>query len=206
MAMVGVLILTLGCTARFEINPARRETPGPSAEKQQAPVASKRNGFVIPEENLKMPNATGMRACAENLRKIHRALEQYKKDKGKLPDWLCDLVPKYLSQETLFCPNDPDHTSPSWAFPDPKLRCSYCYEYSPAKAPSHWVAVGGMRMRDLKDLERRFFGEVVPIVRCFHHGLALNVAFNGQVYTSQNDFQKLFLPGYGYEMLFSGKQ
>jgi serine/threonine protein kinase/tetratricopeptide (TPR) repeat protein len=46
---------------------------------------------VVPQENLQIPDK--MHTCAANLKRIHAAIGKYQKDKGKLPNWLSDLVP-----------------------------------------------------------------------------------------------------------------
>ena len=63
--------------------------------------------FPIPEKNQEIPEH--MQACAANLQKIYAAIARYEKDNDKLPDWLSDLVPEYLSKEMLLCPQNPVH-------------------------------------------------------------------------------------------------
>ena len=153
------------------------------------PGASK---FTIPKENLEIPDV--MQPCAENLRRIHDALSKYRKDKGDLPNWLSGLVPDYLSAETLLCPNDAKHVSQYW--PDPKLPCSYGYELSPTVLSAAWSAAG-MACREWKARQIKLFGDVVPIVRCLHHGdSVLNLSAGGQVYTSPAYWEPMFIPGY----------
>jgi len=147
-------------------------------EKEPArPPKIARRKFDIPEENLRIPQE--MEACAANLRKMYAAIKKYEKDKGKRPNWLSDLVPDYLSGDTLFCPNDPGHTSPFCL--DPKLPCSYGYQFTPIPIPPGWDPTGRTRYRDWKSKQVGLFGDIVPLVRCHHHGEAvLNVSVGGQ--------------------------
>ncbi len=153
------------------------------------PGASK---FTIPKENLEIPEA--MQACAKNLRKIHDAIAKYQKEKDQAPNWLSVLVPTYLSAETLLCSNDPQHVSQYW--PDPKLPCSYGYELSPTVLSAAWSAAG-MACRDWKAQQIKLFGDVVPIVRCLHHGSSvLNLSAGGQIYIGPVYWEPMFIAGY----------
>lgn len=81
------------------------------------------------------------------------------------------------------------------------MPCSYCYELS----PSRFVPELRGTMRNHKVLQRGLFGDVVPVVRCFHHSRVLNLAWDGRVYTSALNFEHLFIPGYTSDMLFRGE-
>jgi len=189
----------------FEVNSVGAQatpTIGPkyriiSPDHRQTPLAGAGTPkFTIPEANLQIPD--DMRDCAEKLRIIHAALVKYQEDKGGMPHWLSDLVPNYLGAETLFCPDDPSHRTRFW--PDPKLPCSYCYELNPTEL--HRRPPFDKTMCHYKTLQRRLFGDVVPIVRCFHHERALNLSWDGQIYTSATVFERLFIPNYNHGMLF----
>jgi len=151
------------------------------ADSLLGPVSAQ-SKVVIPSANLKIPD--DLTSCAANLRKIKAALDKYQKDKGKQPDWLSDLVPNYLTTETLLCPIKPVPRSQFYA--DPKFPCSYTYEFNP-------------KGRDNRIRQMGSFGDVVPIVRCYTHGpvtspdyKVLNVALNGQVYWSRRSWESLF--------------
>ncbi len=172
----------------------------PAPEVQPVPAEpAKATGakYVISDENLKIPEE--LQTCAENLKKIHTAIKKYEKDKDKLPDWLSDLVPDYLSKENLLCPDNPDRTK-SQFYPDPNLPCSYCYEFSVAPRP------GGILCRDWKKQQVKFFGNVVPMVRCMNHGSAniLNVSVGAQIYYGRLSWESLFMPNYRYGVEFPG--
>lgn len=146
--------------------------------------------FVIPNQNRTIP--TDWQPCVENLKKIDAALQEYRRDHGQVPQWLSDLVPNYLSQETLFCPNDPAHKA-SYA-PDPKLPCSYSWQLSPSR-PSTGTALS---CRDWKAQQAELFGGVVPMVRCAHHNVqrVLNLSLDGQLYWSPLAWENMFKPDY----------
>jgi len=155
--------------------------------------------FAIPEANLQIPDE--MKDCAENLQAIYTALRKYEKVKGRMPDWLSQLVPRHLGQKTLFCPDDTSHKSRYWS--DPNLPCSYCYELNPTELRSRPPL--DKTMLHYKTLQRKLFGDVVPIVRCFHHGRVLNLSWDGQLYTSAVMFERLFIPNYSHNMLFEAE-
>jgi len=152
--------------------------------------------FAIPKKNLKITEQ--MQSCAANLRKIYAAIKKYEKDKGKLPYWLSDLVPEYVSKETLLCPHDPKPDS-FGGFADPKLPCSYTYEFPPARKLARFGGspVDDMTYRDWKAAQMKLFGDVVPLVRCRHHGrMLLNISVGGQIYLNPSHWEPMFIPDY----------
>ena len=71
--------------------------------------------------------------CEENFKTIGKAIATYRADHdGNMPDWLSDLYPKYLSDpELLLCPADKERGNPIYkALTDPKMRCSYLYDWT----------------------------------------------------------------------------
>src|SRR5437762_9052652 len=76
-------------------------------------------------------------ACTKNLEKINAAIEAYRKDNHDVPNWLSDLVPKYLGDtNVLICPVT-IRTGLQSAFGvlDPRLHSSYLYEFTPTDIP-----------------------------------------------------------------------
>jgi len=209
LLLVGTLALSLSPHAVSGTAPEEKTAPAAAAgttDSFETTVGSERIGasvltrtadvkYRVPKQNLEIPD--DLKGCAEKLRMVYQALVKYEKDKAAVPDWLTDLVPDYLSAETLFCPADPRHHSSYWA--DPKGPCSYCWELSPSELRSRPPL--DKTMRDYKVLQRRMLGDVVPIVRCFHHGRVLNLAWDGQIYTSAEWFENLFVPRYRHSML-----
>jgi WD40 repeat protein len=152
------------------------------------------------ERNLKIPKE--MQTCAENFKKIYAAIKQYEKEKGKLPDWLSDLVPRYLGNEVLFCPNDPNHQTEYSS--DPKLPCSYSWEFSATPVPQGWDPTGRTLNRDWKSRQVKIFGDIVPMVRCGHHDECLNLAFGGQLWWSPLTWEFMIKPDYDPDELRRG--
>jgi len=64
--------------------------------------------FSIPQANLQITDE--MKGCVKNLRAIYAALKKYERDKGRMPDWLSQLVPDHLGPATFLCPDDTSHT------------------------------------------------------------------------------------------------
>ena len=133
-------------------------------------------------------------ACTRNLKVIYDAIQAYQYDHKDLPKWLSELVPDYLiDPNVLICPVC-RRTGRAEAPPlaDPKLACSYLYEFSP-------VPVGPVRpgepvhtRRELKRRQMGLVGSGVPIVRCRHHDPMLNLGFNGNVYESSSQWELCF--------------
>ena len=162
------------------------------------PRASAAGAYVIPVLNLRLPQ--DMEACAANFRDVYAAIKKYEKDKGKLPNWLSDLVPEYLGKDMLLCPQDPEHRSPYYR--DPSLPCSYTFEFSLAPVPAGWQQRSRTwteiaTCRDWKKTQVKLFGDVVPLTRCLHHGSeALNLSVGGRIYWSDMNWEFVFKPDY----------
>ncbi len=173
----------------------RRRLRGEEAvDNETAPGAAEALGkSAIPTNLLKIPQE--LEACAANLQRIHAAIKQYEKDKGKLPAWLSNLVPDYLSSNLLICPNDPSHSSP---LADPKIACSYGYEFSPLLIPNNWGPTPTTPFRDWKTGQVRLFGDVVPVAFCHHHGgMQLELSVGGEIYWNPSgSWEARFLPSY----------
>ena len=103
-----------------------------------------------------------------------------------MPDWLSDLVPKYLSDTNcLICPvcarteRKPDLNG----MDDPKLTSSYFYEFNAHTnmwPDAYGVASPGDTMKQWKEKELLHYGPVVPVVRCAMHPHFLSVTFDGK--------------------------
>jgi len=136
--------------------------------------------------------------CKKNLEKIGAAIVAYRKDHKDLPNWLSDLVPQYLSDASvLICPvtRKTGRLSPFGAL-DPKLRCSYLYEFAPTPMTDIVKnAFSGPRTtnRDWKRQQMGIVGSEVPIVRCLLHDPVLNLSFGGRIYESGLFWEQRFL-------------
>jgi hypothetical protein len=163
----------------------RVQLPQPT-QRPAAPRPVAAGKLAIPEANLEIPDE--LKPCGENLQIIHEAINKYRSDKGDFPRWLSDLVPGYLKAGTLLCPVHPERRAQ--LNPDPMLASGYEYQYSDSRFSS-----GTWTYREFKDVERKIFGELVPLVRCHNHGERyMNLAFDRQVYISGRGWERLFIP------------
>ncbi len=128
-------------------------------------------------------------ACKKNLEKINAALEAYRNDHHDVPNWLSDLVPKYLAATNLLvCPVSARTGQQSpFGVLDPKIYTSYLYEFTPTPIPE--IVKGAfpgpkMTMREWKRQQMKLVGPEVPLVRCLLHEPALNLSIGGKVYES----------------------
>jgi hypothetical protein len=128
-------------------------------------------------------------ACKRNLEKINAAIEAYRKDHHDVPNWLNQLVPKYLANTNfLICPVTARTGQQSpYGVLDPKIHSSYLYEFTPTPLPE--VVEGAfpgpkMTMRAWKRQQMKVVGSEVPLVRCLLHDPALNLSIGGKVYES----------------------
>jgi len=116
--------------------------------------------------------------CMNNLDAIGKAILAYRDDhNGEMPDWISELYPKYLQDpKILLCPADKTGGSPAvyTTYKDPKMPCSYLYEFNPMKFPQE----GGLfemnppknlTYKERKTIELKYFGDTLPVVRCRHH-------------------------------------
>lgn len=132
-------------------------------------------------------------ACSQHLRIIYKAVQAYETDHKELPNWLSDLVPKYIDDpNVLTCPvcrrTGRAETS---ALADPKITSSYLYEFCPLPLGSTAPGDPTRTRREWKRRQMGLVGGVVPIVRCRHHAQALNLAFDGHIYDSPPSWETL---------------
>jgi thiol-disulfide isomerase/thioredoxin len=147
--------------------------------------------------------------CAAHLRELGRALRAYQVDEGRLPDRLSALLPGYLPDaEMLHCPLDRTAGEPgdSEGHADRSRPTSYSYEAraepsnglsDPPGAPPESDLPGRPwgTERNLTLWLRRFYGDAVPIVRCYHHRApdrslqVRNLTLEGAVYEGTSDWK-----------------
>lgn len=135
--------------------------------------------------------------CKRNFQKIAAAILTYRKDHQDIPNWLSDLVPHYLSADDLICPvtKATQRLSPYGTL-DPKLRCSYLYEFSPTPITAVIKAAfpgPTMTNRQWKRQQMGLVGSEVPITRCLLHDPVLNLSFGGRIYESPMFWENNFL-------------
>jgi hypothetical protein len=133
-------------------------------------------------------------ACQANLRRIHEAIQLYRRDHKDIPNWLSDLVPQYIKDtNAIVCPVTvrTAEFQPYQNVADPINNRAYLYEFCPKAMGSIWG--GGERtMREWKRRQMGIVGGDVPIVRCHLHNPVLNLAFSGRIYESGADWESLF--------------
>jgi hypothetical protein len=124
--------------------------------------------------------------CVQNLKAIYQAVEVYQLEHKDLPNWLSDLVPKYIADPNLLvcpvCRRTGKTEGPPLA--DPKLPSSYLFEFCPVPLGNNAPTAPNRTRREWKRRQMGLVGSVVPIVRCRHHNPALNLAFDGRIYDS----------------------
>jgi hypothetical protein len=132
--------------------------------------------------------------CIRNLKIIYEAIQNYRTEHKDIPNWLSDLVPKYLNDANVVtCPvcKRTGQTEIS-SLADPKMPCSYLYEFCPLQLGKvESPADPTKTRRDWKRRQMGLVGSIVPIVRCRHHGVVLNLAFDGRIYESPPLWEEL---------------
>ena len=155
---------------------------------------------VDPEDEslLTEQESQNLKACAQNLIAIGKALQTYEKEHANFPEWLSELHPKHLTNpNTLICPADEDRGVPILSYnTDLNLPVSYNYDCDP-EYYQQW----------LKN-ERHVYNGANPIVRCPYHAnldvdstliskLYLNLSFSNNVYLSDAFWHKHPINMYG---------
>ena len=142
-------------------------------------------------------NSADREACQRQLNIIYSAIQAYQKKKQELPEWLSDLVPKFIHNPNfLTCPfvvhtgnlrkYRKEYMSP--VFSDP-AACSYAYEFCTVPIPH---VKKPLTCRTYKERQMELIGFGVPIVRCFAHRPILNVGFDGNIYASPGEWEDNF--------------
>ena len=113
----------------------------------------------------------------EHMMTIWKALMAFQKAKGKLPDYLSDMVPEFLPDQGVLL--SPTKDAKSYKT-DPKVKTPYVYEFRADK-----IGDGMPTYHEAKPDQLKEYGEaILPILRCFSHGNAMNVAYRGDYYES----------------------
>jgi hypothetical protein len=126
-------------------------------------------------------------ACIRNLKIIYEAIQNYRADHKNIPNWLSDLVPQYINDaNVLTCPVCKRTGEVELGMlADPRIPCSYLYEFCPLPLGKIDSPDNPRRTRrEWKQRQMGLVGSLVPIVRCRHHGVVLNLAFDGRIYES----------------------
>jgi len=131
--------------------------------------------------------------CIRNLKEIYEAIQAYRRDHKDLPNWLSDLVPKYLKDPAmLVCPvSRRTGRVETFGLSDPKITSSYLFEFCDTEMGKIYDG-GRIRMRDWKRRQMGLVGSAVPMVRCHLHDPVLNLSFDGKIYESPGTWENLF--------------
>jgi thiol-disulfide isomerase/thioredoxin len=151
----------------------------------------------------------------QRLKVIHKALVEYKRTNKHWPDHLSDLVPDFLpNRDALRDPADPGtgDLGSNLAHKDPMFPVSYSYERNakmsnglpsplgPFPEPDAGHLTGWGTWRLVNGHQEYFYGDQVPLVRCYLHrpaeedredgkDLVLNLTPSGRVYRSDFDWE-----------------
>ncbi len=132
--------------------------------------------------------------CIKNLKLIFEAIQAYQLDHKDLPNWLSDLVPKYLSDvNVMMCPVA-RRTGRTEEVPlsDPSIASSYLFEFCPVPLGAQATNAPNRTRREWKRRQMGLLGSAVPVVRCRFHPAALNVSFDGRIYESPGMWELAF--------------
>jgi hypothetical protein len=142
-------------------------------------------------------------ACGRQLNIIYGAIQQYRKQHGKLlPDKLSDLMPDHLNDpNVLICPFVRSRGGlrlwkKKFKELTPDAHTSYSYELPAVPLPpSLWRGVPRKTWREfkLRVMEVEEVGPVVPMVRCHDHRPRLNLAYDGRIYQSDLYWERKFI-------------
>jgi hypothetical protein len=164
-------------------------------------VLSTASSFAAPA-----PPDEATAACMRRLKTIGQALKSYQQARGDLPAYLSVLTPRYLRDKgTLHCPADPspgDLGAQAGRVPsDPNMPVSYLYEMNAQVAVFnlHFAPKpdGKLTWRQQKRAQRVYFGDRVPVVRCWHHTqvpagqtpFVPGLALSGKVFRTVTDWE-----------------
>jgi peroxiredoxin len=150
----------------------------------------------------------------QRLKDIHRALVAYERKHKQWPDHLSDLVPEFLKDKAaLVDPADKGKgdLGSNLAHKDPKLPVSYSYERNAGISDGLPSPLGPFPKPDIPRTgwgswrlvnghQEYFYGDQVPLVRCYLHrppederepgkDLVLNLTPSGRVYRSDFDWE-----------------
>jgi hypothetical protein len=129
--------------------------------------------------------------CARNLQAIYEAVQSYRSEFQKMPNWLSDLIPNHLDKpERLICPvTQRTGEIINLGLSDPKVSTSYVYEFCDHPVPDSIHGGSNRTMMEWKQLQMALAGSIVPILRCHHHTIVVNLSFDGVIYESQESWE-----------------
>jgi hypothetical protein len=127
------------------------------------------------------------------MRQIFDALQAYRKQHDKWPNYLSDLVPGFLPDPEVLVSPVERRTGRArvMSYGDPRLPCSYIFEFS-AHVADHTVNQGRevpLKMSEWKPMQMEEFGPAIPILRCHSYDPVLNIAVSGDFYETRTSWE-----------------
>src|SRR5436190_23346364 len=159
----------------------------------------RRKGRIVAASEDEVMGPDALVICTEQLRALGRALDNYQRQHGELPPHLSDLYPQYVDNLALFhCPTDPSSGDPLFSeLADPKMPISYVYALNKERVPPHlgfWLvpeSSAEVTWRDVAVMQRRYFGDRVPAIRCRHHQpIFVHLTLAGQVFCTRSHWEQ----------------
>ena len=173
-------VLFTGLTA-LAFTGAKSEGASTAVEPVQAQQASDAKP-AVDAELLKQDAAIDR----QHLERIYGAIRRYYKEHQDLPNWLSDLVPKYLPDAKDLVSPVEQRTGKSVLYgrEDPKIHTSYIYEFNGGVAAEEFNKGRAVPLtcKQWKLMQLQKFGMVTPILRSHVDKPVLNVAYSGQIY------------------------
>ena len=122
-----------------------------------------------------------------HMRAIYAGLFAYKAKHGHFPEHLSQLIPDYITPETLTTPRAGDAVARQFLdgdHPDPKVKPAYGFEFS------NLVFRDGRTFAEIKEVQRTEWGDVVPLLRAFgYDGKVLNMSYSGDFYETRLNWE-----------------
>jgi hypothetical protein len=178
--LASVLLAVLGM---FTLTDA--QTAAPLQAANTAPITEIRADGVGDDLSQKL-RAQEREIDRQHLRRIYQAIQAYYKDHRDLPNWLSDLVPKYLADANDLISPVETRTGKSVLFgrEDPKIHTSYIYEFNagPAAEEFNKGRQVPVTCKEWKLMQLEKFGLVTPMLRCHVQEPVINVAYCGEIY------------------------
>lgn len=118
------------------------------------------------------------------MKRVWEALMSYKKEHGKLPDRLGDLVPNFLrNPKDLVSPRDDgEKENGPLTRKEEKHPSSYGYEWGPQPFRQ-------LTFTEIKACQVEEYGPVVPLLRCFLYQPVLNISHAGDFYETETNWE-----------------
>lgn len=137
----------------------------------------------IPLTQAQMKMEANKAIDRDHLQKLRVGVLAYKEKHGHYPEYLSQLVPEFVSADTLVSPNGSSHTAKG-DHPDPGVATPYYgYEFSNLEFRD------GRTFAEIKEIQRSEWGDVVPMLRYFGYDKVLNCSCRGDVFETELNWE-----------------